>query len=240
MPSPFLSVVIPVFNEAENVEPLLREVVAALDGRWPYEVIFTDDCSADATLAELQKLKAVFPQLRVVQHLVRSGQSAAVRSGVKVAQGDWIATLDGDGQNDPADIPALFDHALKGGADLGLVGGLRLKRQDNWSKKIATKIGNGVRQFLLRDGCRDTGCGLKVFRREAFLDMPFFAALHRFLPALFQSRGWKTEFLPVNHRHRLRGVSKYGNLQRGLVGIVDLLGVLWLRARARAPKVREL
>lgn len=240
MTDPLLSVVVPAFNEAENVGPLLAEIDSALVGRWPYEVIFTDDCSSDGTAEVLHTLKATHPHLRVLRHQTRAGQSAAVRSAVKAARGAWIATLDGDGQNDPADIPALLTHALAGGDDLGLVGGLRLKRQDTWSKRVATKIGNGVRQSLLRDGCRDTGCGLKVFRREAFLDMPAFAALHRFLPALFQSRGWRTEFLPVHHRHRLRGVSKYGNLQRGLIGIVDLLGVLWIRARTRAPKVREI
>ncbi len=240
MTDPLLSVVVPVFNEEENVGPLLAEIDAALAGRWPYEVIFTDDCSADGTAGTLQALRATHPHLRVMHHLTRAGQSAAVRSGVKAARGVWIATLDGDGQNDPADIPALLTHALAAGDGLGLVGGLRLKRQDTWSKRMATKIGNGVRQALLRDGCRDTGCGLKVFRRDAFLDIPAFAAMHRFLPALFQSRGWRTDFLPVNHRHRLRGVSKYGNLQRGLIGAVDLLGVLWIRARTRAPQVREI
>lgn len=237
---PVLSVVVPVLNEEDNVAPLLREIVAAVEGRWPYEVIVTDDGSTDKTAEKLLALMDEFPVLRVVHHDHRAGQSAAVRSGVKVARGAWIVTLDGDGQNDPADIPALVSHALDGGETLGLVGGLRLKRRDTLSKRIATKVGNGVRQALLRDGCTDTGCGLKVFRRDAFLDIPGFAAMHRFLPALFQSRGWRTEFLPVNHRPRTCGVSKYGNLQRALVGIIDLFGVIWLRARARAPKAREI
>lgn len=238
--SPLVSIVVPVFNEEENVTPLLLEIEAALDSRFDYEMIFVDDQSNDRTADVLRALREKHPLLRVLQHKKRSGQSAAVRSGVKAARGQWVATLDGDGQNDPADIPALLNYAIAGNAALGLVGGLRLKRQDTLSKKMATKIGNGVRQFLLRDGCRDTGCGLKVFRREAFLDMPAFAALHRFLPALFQSRGWKTAFLPVNHRHRLRGVSKYGNLQRGLIGIVDIMGVIWLKTRARNTDVSEM
>ena len=242
MSAPLLSVVVPVFNEEENVAILVGEIAAALNPAMPegqtYEIIYTDDCSADKTAEVLRGLKAQYPQLRVMQHKTRAGQSAAVRTGVQVAQGAWIATLDGDGQNDPADIPALITRALKG--DVDLVGGLRLKRQDDWRKKISTKIGNGVRQALLNDGCRDTGCGLKVFKRSAFLDIPSFAAMHRFLPALFQMRGYTTDFVPVNHRPRERGVSKYGNLQRGLIGLVDLMGVLWLKARARAPKSSEL
>ena len=232
-----LSVVVPVFNEAENVEPLIKEIAAALEGRWIYEIVYVNDSSTDNTLAVLTELKRKYPQLRVFTNTPRSGQSAAVRSGVQAAKGEWIATLDGDGQNDPADIPALFERALKG--DVQLVGGLRLKRQDVLSKRIATKIGNGIRQALLHDGCIDTGCGLKVFKRAAFLDVPSFAAMHRFLPALFQLRGYKCDFVPVHHRPRHLGVSKYGNLQRGLIGLVDLMGVLWLKSRARAPKASE-
>lgn len=235
--APVLSVCVPVFNESENIEPLILEIVAALDGKLAYEIVYADDASTDDTLAVLQQLKNKYPQLRVVTQ-TRSGQSFAVRSAVQAATGEWIATLDGDGQNDPADIMALFTRAQAGGVDL--VGGLRLKRQDNLGKRISTKIGNGVRQFILRDGCRDTGCGLKVFRRAAFLDIPSFAAMHRFLPALFQMRGYKTDFVPVGHRHRQRGVSKYGNLQRGLIGLVDLMGIVWLRRRSRIPAPREV
>lgn len=238
-PLPLISVVVPVFNEVENVAALLAEIEAALTGRWPFEVIFTNDGSTDGTAAALEALKATRPHLRVLDHNPRSGQSAAVRSGVAAARGAWIATLDGDGQNDPADIPALFEVALAGPAELGLVGGLRLKRRDTWSKRVATKVGNGIRQALLRDGCLDTGCGLKVFRRDLFLRLPAFAAMHRFLPALVQIYGFRTAFVPVNHRPRLRGVSKYGNFQRAMVGIVDLLGVMWLKARSRIPTVTE-
>lgn len=235
-----LSVVVPVFNESDNLEPLLGEIVAALEGRHEYEIVYVDDSSTDDTPHKLRQLKEKFPRLRSFCNVPRSGQSFAVNSGVKMARGTWIGTLDGDGQNDPADLPKLLDAALKGGSSIGLVGGVRTKRKDTFSKRIGSKIGNGVRQFFLRDGCPDTGCGIKVFRREAYLDMPAFNGQHRYLPALFQSRGWQTEFVPVNHRPRARGVSKYNNLQRALVGIRDLIGVAWLRSRARAPRIGEI
>ena len=235
-----LSVVVPVFNESENLEPLLTEIVSALEGRYAYEIVYVDDSSTDDTPQKLVQLKAKFPRLRPVRNSPRSGQSFAVHSGVKMAKGAWIGTLDGDGQNDPADLPKLLETALQGGADLALVGGVRAKRKDTLSKRIGSKIGNGIRQFFLRDGCPDTGCGIKVFRRDVYLDMPAFNGQHRYLPALFQSRNWKTAFVPVNHRPRERGVSKYNNLQRALVGIRDLIGVAWLRSRARAPRINEL
>lgn len=180
------------------------------------------------------------PELRVMRHAARCRQSFAVRTGVKAAQGVWIGTLDGDGQNDPADLPRLLEAALAGGDKLGLVGGVRVKRRDTFSKRIGSKIGNGVRQFFLRDGCPDTGCGIKVFRRDAYLDMPAFNGQHRYLPSLFQRRGWATRFEPVNHRQRERGVSKYNNFQRAMVGIVDLFGVAWVNARAIVPVSREI
>ena len=235
-----LSVVVPVFNESENLEPLLTEIVAALEGKYAYEIVYVDDSSDDDTAQKLVALKAKFPRLHPVRNNPRSGQSFAVHSGVKVAKGVWIGTLDSDGQNDPADLPKLFDAALQGGAELALVGGVRTKRKDTFSKRIGSKIGNGIRQFFLQDGCPDTGCGIKVFRRDVYLDMPAFNGQHRYLPALFQSRNWKTAFVSVNHRPRERGVSKYNNLQRALVGIRDLIGVAWLRSRARAPRISEL
>ena len=231
--APLISVVVPVLNEQDNIAPLIGEIVAALRGRHSFEIVYVDDGSTDATPDVLKAQMRSVPELRVVRHAMRTGQSFAVRSGVKAAQGQWVGTLDGDGQNDPADLPKLLALALAGGPTLGLVGGLRLKRKDTIWKKIASKIGNGVRQFFLRDGCRDSGCGIKVFRREAFLDLPAFNALHRFTPALMISRGWVCDYAEVNHRPRERGVSKYNNLQRALVGIVDLLGVAWLRKRAR-------
>ncbi|WP_084536584.1 glycosyltransferase family 2 protein [Azospirillum halopraeferens] len=237
-----LSVVIPVYNEAENVIPLLDEIEAALAAHGPFEVVFVDDASDDDTAARLAPRIAASAggnPVRLVRHVQRSGQSAAVRTGVKAARGTWIATLDGDGQNDPADIPALL--ARSGEADTPLmVGGLRRKRRDTWSKRAASRFANGLRQAMLRDGCADTGCGLKLFRRDAFLDLPYFGAMHRFLPALFRAHGHPVAYVPVNHRPRQRGASKYTNLRRGLIGVVDLLGVFWLQRRTRlSPAVEE-
>lgn len=240
MTDPLLSVVVPVFNESENLVPLLDELVAALEGQMAYEIIYVNDSSTDDTAARLAELKGRYPALRPITNTPRSGQSFAVHSGAKAARAPWIGTLDGDGQNDPADLPRLMQTALAGSEELGLVGGVRAKRKDTWSKRIGSKIGNGIRQFFLRDGCPDTGCGIKVFRREGYLDLPAFNGQHRYLPALFQSRGWATRFVPVNHRPRERGVSKYNNLQRGLVGIRDLIGVSWLLNRARAPRITKL
>ncbi len=231
-----LSVVVPVFNEAENVLPLLDEIQRALSGRVAFEVVYVDDGSTDGTVARLAEAVAS-GRLRLVRHLRRSGQSAAVRTGVKAARGEWVATLDGDGQNDPADIPALFERASGGeGAERPvLVGGLRLSRRDTLSKRFASRFANAVRQSFLQDGCTDSGCGLKLFRRDAFLDLPFFGAMHRFLPALFKAHGHPVAYVPVNHRPRERGTSKYTNWQRGLVGVVDLLGVYWLKRRTVVP-----
>ena len=237
-----LSVVIPVYNEAENVLPLLAEIRTALVTVGDHEVIFVDDCSDDGTAERLApELNAagattIVPgsKVRVVRHASRSGQSAAVRTGVRAARGIWIATLDGDGQNDPADIPNLLNRAFADGGP-ELVGGLRRKRRDVWSKRVATKIANGLRQKVLKDGCMDTGCGIKVFRRDAFLGLPFFGAMHRFLPALFQIHGFRVDYVEVNHRPRQRGVSKYGNLGRAAIGVIDLLGVLWLKRRTSLP-----
>ncbi|MGQ9365156.1 glycosyltransferase family 2 protein [Azospirillum sp. ST 5-10] len=238
-----LSVVIPVFNEAENVIPLLDEVEAALAGHGPFEVVFVDDGSTDDTVARLAGRVAASAgrrdAVRVVRHLQRSGQSAAVRTGAKAARGAWIATLDGDGQNDPADIPALIARAGEADHPL-LVGGLRRTRRDTWSKRAASRFANGLRQAMLKDGCADTGCGLKLFRRDAFLDLPYFGAMHRFLPALFRAHGHPVAYVPVNHRPRQRGTSKYTNLRRGLIGVVDLLGVYWLKRRTQlSPAVEE-
>ena len=234
-----LSVVVPVFNEADNVLPLLEEIERALTPVGGFEVIFVDDQSDDDTQARLAPAVEA-GRLRVLRHVNRSGQSAAVRSGVKAARGEFVVTLDGDGQNDPADIPALF--ALVSTGDAGapvLVGGLRKKRQDTLSKRWASKFANAVRQSLLQDGCTDSGCGLKLFRRDAFLDLPFFGAMHRFLPALFRAHGHPVAYVPVNHRPRERGVSKYNNWRRGLIGVVDLLGVYWLKRRTKLSPVSE-
>jgi dolichol-phosphate mannosyltransferase len=232
-----LSVVIPVFNEEENVLPLLAEVEAALAGLGAFEVVFVDDGSTDGTAAALASAVAE-GRARALRHVDRSGQSAAVRTGVKAARGAWIATLDGDGQNDPADIPRLFA-AVEANPVLRLIGGIRAKRQDTLSKRIASRLANRARQAFLKDGCADSGCGMKLFERAAFLDLPFFGALHRFLPALFRAHGHAVLYLPVGHRPRARGASKYTNLRRGLIGVVDLLGVYWLMRRTKLSAAVE-
>jgi dolichol-phosphate mannosyltransferase len=239
-PTPQLSVVVPVFNEQDNVGPLLREVVAALRGRIDFEAVFVDDDSKDGTLAALQALKAEVPELRVLHHVRQSGQSTAVRTGVKAARGAWIATLDGDGQNDPADIPKLLTARESAARDIKLFAGWRVNRQDSGSKRWASKWANAIRARMLRDDTPDTGCGIKLFERDAFLDLPYFDHMHRYLPALMQRAGWKTVSVPVNHRPRSAGVSKYNNLHRALVGIRDLRGVAWLIVRSKRTSVEEL
>ncbi|MEO8063330.1 MAG: glycosyltransferase family 2 protein [Pseudomonadota bacterium] len=229
------SVVVPVCNEAENVEPLAREIDAALAGR-AYEMIFVDDGSTDDTVAILRALKATLPALRVLRHSFRSGQSAAVASGVRAARAPWIATLDGDGQNDPADIPKLIaarDEATNRGVQL-FMGNRKASRKDTAFRKLQSSVANGVRGALLGDGTPDTGCGIKLFARDLFLELPRFDHMHRFLPALFQRHGARVISVPVSHRPRLRGTSKYGMLNRLWVGIVDIAGVMWLRRRYKS------
>jgi glycosyltransferase involved in cell wall biosynthesis len=234
---PDLSVVIPVYNEAGNVAPLAAEVRASLDGKVDYELVFVDDGSADATAAELDSAAARDARLRVVRHARNFGQSAAILTGVKAARAALVATLDGDGQNDPADLMALYEtiRAAKSEDRLGMVSGMRVKRHDNWLRRVSSRIANGVRARALGDGALDTGCGLKVFRRDAFLALPRFDHMHRFLPALIQRDGLAVRYVPVGHRPRTVGRSKYGMLDRLAVGIVDLLGTMWLRRRALAP-----
>jgi len=236
-----LSVVIPVYNEVENISLLLREVATALDGRLEYEIIAVDDGSTDGSLAFLQGLHHELPTLRLVRHRRNFGQSAALVSGVRAARGPLIATLDGDGQNDPADIPALYAEYEQQARqpDPVLIAGNRARRQDRWLKRLSSRIANGVRQGLLRDDCPDTGCGLKLFSREMFLALPHFDHLHRFLPALFKRAGARVVNVPVNHRPRLRGQSKYGVSNRLWVGVVDLFGVMWLQRRPCRPEVND-
>jgi dolichol-phosphate mannosyltransferase len=233
-----ISVVVPVCNEAENVEPLVREIDAALGPQAPagardYEMIFVDDGSTDETAQVLLRLKNEFPTLRVLRHSFRSGQSAAVASGVRAARGAWIATLDGDGQNDPADIPKLVaerDAPANRGVQL-FMGNRKASRKDTAFRKLQSSIANGVRSSLLGDGTPDTGCGIKLFARDVFMELPRFDHMHRFLPALFQRHGARVISVPVSHRARMRGTSKYGMLNRLWVGIVDICGVMWLRRR---------
>src|SRR3954471_23876786 len=238
-----LSVVIPVKNEAGNIAPLVAEIAAALDGRIDYEIVYVDDGSSDATAAEIRDLQHRMTRLRLIRHAQSRGQSAAIRSGVRAARGRWIATLDGDGQNDPADIPALWRIAQGASGDSQtarlMIAGYRGRRQDSRSKRRASAVANAVRRRLLRDDTPDTGCGLKLFPRALFLDLPYFDHMHRFLPALVLREGGVVRSVPVNHRPRQRGVSNYGVLDRLGVGITDLLGVLWLRRRAARPQLIE-
>jgi dolichol-phosphate mannosyltransferase len=231
-----LSVVIPVRNEAENIAALVGEVRAALDGLCAYEIVYVDDGSTDGTAAEILRLTPQAPQLRLLRHAQSCGQSAAIRTGVRAARAAWIATLDGDGQNDPADIPELWKLARAAlPASPLLVTGYRRIRRDSWSKRAASRIANLIRRRFLGDDTPDTGCGLKLFSRTLFLDLPDFDHMHRFLPALVLRAGGNVRSVPVNHRRRRGGVSKYGVFDRLGVGIVDLFGVMWLQRRATRP-----
>jgi dolichol-phosphate mannosyltransferase len=237
---PEISVVVPVHNERDNIVPLLGEIAAALRGSVDFEIVYVDDASKDDSLAVLSAAKAQFPELRVLRHLAQSGQSTALRTGIKAARGAWIATLDGDGQNDPADIPKLLAMRNESGPALKLFAGWRTNRQDSGSKRWASRFANGLRSRLLRDATPDTGCGIKLFERAAFLDLPYFDHMHRYLPALFQRAGWQVRSVPVNHRARGAGTSKYNNLNRALVGISDLRGVAWLIRRSRRTGGEEI
>ncbi|MGH8508978.1 MAG: glycosyltransferase family 2 protein [Gammaproteobacteria bacterium] len=228
-----LSVVIPVYDEAANIAALLGEIEVRLGGRVHYEVIVVDDGSTDDTLQRLRNiLRERRLPLRILRHARNAGQSAALRNGIAAARCDWIVTLDGDGQNDPTDIPKLLAAAAASSRRLDLVCGHRFARQDPGIKRLSSRLANAVRARLLDDGIPDTGCGLKLLRRQAFLNIPVFNHMHRFLPALIQRDGGEVISVAVNHRPRLRGQSKYGIHNRLWVGIVDLLGVLWLKRRA--------
>ena len=233
--TPDISVVVPVFDEEGAAPELAREIARAFAGR-DYEMVFVNDASRDGTLNELTALRAEIPQLRVLSHRANAGQSRAIRTGVMAARAPIVVTLDGDGQNDPADGPKLADALAAGPPNLALVGGERVKRQDSQAKKIASRFGNGVRKRLLKDTANDTGCGLKAFRRDAFLRLPYFDHIHRYLPALMMREGYQVAFQPVNHRHRQTGRSKYTNLGRLWASLSDLLGVMWLQSRARNPQ----
>lgn len=235
-PPPHLSVVVPMHNEAGNAAPLIAEIAAALP-HTRFEIIAVDDGSTDHTAAELSQAASRCPQLRVLHHRTRSGQSMAVITGVKAARGRWIATLDGDGQNDPMDIPRLLAAAENHNATPVLIAGFRHHRRDSRAKRWGSRFANGIRRRLLGDGTPDTGCGLKVFRREDFLAVPHFNHMHRFLPALFLRHGASVVSVPVNHRPRTRGRSHYGSLDRLIVGIADLAGVWWLQRRWSRPEV---
>ncbi|MGY0484076.1 glycosyltransferase family 2 protein [Endobacter medicaginis] len=237
-----LAIVGAVLNEADNIGPVCDEIAATMRGFGPFEVIFTDDGSTDGTLAALEAARARLPELRIISHGERCGKSAALRSAIAASRAEWIGTMDGDGQDDPADILRMLAAAeawctAHPGAPAPLVAGVRgRRRRDTVSKRIATKFANGLRRKLLGDGAPDTGCPLKLFRREDFLALPCFEGLHRFLPALFQHYHHALINLDVGNRPRLSGSSKYNNLNRALVGLYDMTGVIWLRRRTRVPR----
>jgi dolichol-phosphate mannosyltransferase len=238
---PDLSVVVPVRNEADNIGSLVDEIAAALTGRWRFEVVYVNDGSTDGTEAMLKELIATRPWLRQIKHATSCGQSAAVRTGVAASRGALVATIDGDGQNDPSFIPALVAMLEAGAPRVGLVAGQRVGRRASGFKRFQSRVANKVRGAILRDGTRDTGCGLKAFRREVFMSLPYFDGLHRFLPALFKREGYDIGYVDVIDRPRAHGVSNYGFFDRLWVGILDLAGVWWLiRRRKRVPQVSEV
>jgi len=229
-----------VRNEADNIAPLIEEIGAALDGRWAYEIIYVNDGSTDATAERLSAIMKQRSNLRQLHHAGSTGQSAAVRSGVRAAHGAIVATLDGDGQNNPAFLPDLIA-AIEKSERIGLAAGQRVGRKDTGFKKMQSRIANGVRSTILKDGTRDTGCGLKAFRREVFLMLPYFDGLHRFLPALMRREGFEIAYVDVIDRPRRSGVSNYGFFDRLWIGIMDLAGVWWLIRRKRpTPDVTEV
>ena len=237
---PDVSIVVPVHNEADNIAPLVEEIAKAMTGRWSFEVVYVNDGSTDGTAEILSQLAAERPWLRQVKHAASCGQSAAIRTGVTAAHAPLVATLDGDGQNDPSFVPALVRTLEAGAPRVGLVAGQRVGRRASGFKQFQSRIANGVRAMILRDGTRDTGCGLKAFRREAFLALPYFDGLHRFLPALIKRDGYQIAYVDVIDRPRRHGASHYGMWDRLWVGIMDLFGVWWLiRRRRRVPQASE-
>ena len=245
-----MSLVIPAFDEEGNIGKLIEESFKAVPATILGEIIVIDDNSSDNTSNEIKGLQSIFDNLRYIKHNTTSGQSAALRTGILAASFPIVAQMDGDGQNDPNDIEKLYqlldnppkirDWAQPNDANnTALVGGIRTRRKDTGSKRIASRAANKIRDWVLNDGCPDTGCGIKIYWRSAFLQLPFFSSIHRYLPALFQSYGYKCQFVPVNDRPRLAGISKYNNLNRALIGIYDLVGVSWLRKRTIAPNFIE-
>lgn len=236
-----ISVVVPVHNETDNVETLIAEIHQALHSQEAYEMIFVDDGSTDDTASKLQQAMSSYPALRVLRHQRSCGQSRAVHSGVLAAQYPWVATLDGDGQNDPADIPNLIAAwQQQHDEQLWMLAGFRHQRNDTGWRRFSSKFANSIRQAILHDATPDTGCGLKLFLRDKFLALPYFDHIHRFLPALIQMAGGHVISVKVNHRSRNFGTSKYGTLDRLAVGIVDILGVIWLKKRHSLPLISEV
>lgn len=236
--APEIAVVIPVKDEAGNIGALLDEIGSAL-AALRFEVVCVDDGSTDATPRELTEAKSRCGWLTVVRHRASCGQSTATLTGVRAARAEWIVTMDGDGQNPPGEIPKLVAARDAATGSVAMVAGQRERRHDSWFRRFSSRVANGVRQKLLADGIRDTGCSLKLFRRQTFLDLPYFDHMHRFLPALVQRHGGRVITTPVAHRARVHGQSKYGFHNRLWPGIVDLAGVLWLKRRTRLPQIEE-
>ncbi len=237
-----ISIVVPVYNEADNISALIAEIVMAMKSAEAYEIIYVDDGSNDDTAAVLKQIQQNIKALRVLRHQQSCGQSAAIHTGVKTANYPCIATLDGDGQNDPADIPHLYQLLMQqrqSNSNLWMVAGWRNRRHDSAWRLFSSKVANGVRSCMLGDNTPDTGCGLKVFLKGDFLSLPYFDHMHRFLPALILRAGGQVISEPVSHRPRVHGCSKYGTLDRLWVGVVDILGVIWLQKRAKLPEVIE-
>ncbi len=237
-----VSIVIPIKNEAENIGGLVQQIQQSCAEHGDFEIIIVDDGSSDSSADVVREMMVSQGNLRLLQHKASAGQSAAVHSGILAAYGVVVATLDGDGQNPPEELPKLFAPLIDPSVSpqLGLVAGQRVGRKDTWSKKLASKFANGLRSKLLKDETRDTGCGLKAFRRDAFLTLPYFNHMHRYLPALFGRAGWEIAHVDVSHRARNAGSSNYSNLQRGLVGAVDLFGVMWLLRRRKTAAATEV
>lgn len=236
-PAPAVSIVVPVRNEQDNVAPLIAEIAAALDGRWAYEIVYVNDGSTDETGERLATEMRARKNLRQIRHAASSGQSAAVRTGIRAARGAIVATLDGDGQNNPAFLPALIEAIEKGGDKVGLAAGQRVGRKDTAFKRFQSRTANRIRNMILHDGTRDTGCGLKALRRDVFLALPYFDGLHRFLPALVRREGFDIVYVDVIDRPRHSGVSNYGFFDRLWIGIMDLAGVWWLIRRKKSTPV---
>ena len=236
-----ITVVVPVFNEKENIKPLNSQILDATKELPVTEVIYVDDSSTDGSWDVLKELRRLNPVLRIVRHQKNFGQSAALWTGIRAAGNDLIVTLDGDGQNPPEDIKVLWDAYKRSSKDSPglMVAGERIRRNDNWVRRLSSRVANSIRSGLLQDQTRDTGCSLKLFRRSDYLNLPYFDHMHRFLPALMLREGVQLIHAPVSHRPRVHGQSKYGTLDRALVGITDLLGVLWLKKRARRPGPNE-
>ncbi|QHC35079.1 glycosyltransferase [Komagataeibacter xylinus] len=235
---PVLSIIAAVLNEGGNIRPLCQEIAAVLDRLPPAEIIFVDDGSTDGTMAELETVRrdGILPHLRILSHEAAYGKSAGLRTGIEAARGEWVIVLDGDGQDNPIDFINMLALCQEASGRAPLVVGVRTKRRDTLSRRLASRFANGLRRRLLDDGCPDTGASLKAFRREDFLQLPQFEGLHRFLPSLMGQRGVPLVCMPVHHRNRLHGSSKYTNFNRAIVGIRDILGVMWLNNRARIPK----